>query len=134
MSETAKPLDLRGCDFFLSAPQRFDRPDGKVIDFYTLANEGGSEIIGLSTPHARPDIAEFALRCLSAGQKLMRQLKADARFRPDAGDANAQDVIKRVVRREASAETILAILSDLQVPIDPQQLRERLAHLRGSRN
>ena len=87
-------------------------------------------MVGLSVPHQRPDVASFVVRCLLAGQKLLAKLNRDEPFAPERAETNLPDVIKGVVLREADADTILAIMKEFEVEIDPQHVRNRLAILR----
>ena len=110
-------------------------PQGFSIDFYTICNEGDDQVVGLSVPHQRPDVASFVVRCLLAGQKLLSKLKSDDLFQPERADVNLQSVIKGVVFRQAEPDTVMQILAELEVPFDVQRVRDRLALLRRvSRN
>ena len=130
MQDANRPLDLKTVDWFMGPVQVLKHPQGFAIDFYTLANEGGAEVVGLSVPHHRPDVASFAVRCLQAGQKLMRQLKSGEPFEPNRAEASPQRVIKGVVFREAEPETVMEMLTELEIAFDPQHVRDRLALLR----
>ena len=130
MQDANRPLDLKTVEWFMGPVQALEHPQGFRIDFYTLANEGGAEVVGLSVPHHRPDVASFAVRCLQAGQKLMRQLKSGEPFEPNRAEASPQRVIKGVVFREAEPETVMEMLTELEIAFDPQHVRDRLALLR----
>jgi hypothetical protein len=110
--------------------QSLDHPQAGKIDFCTICNEGDSRVIGLSYPYGQPEVASFVVKCLVAGQKLMRQLKSDEPFAPNRGQADAQGVIQTTVFREATAETMMAMLDELQVPYSVQHVRNRMAILR----
>ena len=123
-------LDLKTCDFFLGSVQVLAHPQGFKIDFYTICNEGEDQVVGLSVPHQRPDVASFVVRCLLAGQKLLSKLNSDEPFAPERAEPNLPSVIKGVFLREADADTILSIMKEFGVEIDPQHVRNRLAILR----
>ena len=130
MQDDTKLLDLKTCDFFMGPLQVLKHPQGFKIDFYTICNEGDDQVMGLSVPHNRPDVASFVVRCLLAGQKLLSKLKSDEPFQPERAEPNLQGVIKGTVLREAEPDTILAIMKEFGVDIDPQHVRNRLAILR----
>ena len=134
MQDSTKPLDLKTVDWFMGPVQALEHPQGFRIDFYTLANEGGAEVVGLSVPHHRPDVASFVVRCLHAGQKLLSMLKSDEPFQPERAEPNLQGVIKGTVLREAEPDTILAIMKEFGVDVDPQHVRNRLALLRHKKD
>ena len=133
MQDVTKPLDLKTVDWFMGPVQALEHPQGFRIDFYTLANEGGSEVVGLSVPHHRPEVASFVVRCLHAGQKLLSMLKSDEPFQPERAEPNPQAVIMGVVFREAEPDTVMAMLTDLDIKFDPQHVRDRLALLRNKK-
>ena len=134
MQDVTKPLDLKTVEWFMGPVQALEHPQGFRIDFYTLANEGGAEVVGLSVPHHRPDVASFVVRCLHAGQKLLSMLKSDEPFQPERAEPNLQGVIKGTVLREAEPDTILAIMKEFGVDVDPQHVRNRLALLRHKKD
>ena len=130
MSTKRMLLDLKTCGFFVGPVQVLEHPQGFKIDFHTIANEGGDQVVGLSVPHNRPDVASFVLRCLLAGQKLMRQLNSGEPFAPERVEPNLQRVLKGTLLREAAPGTIIEIIGEFGVQVDAQHVRNRLAVLR----
>jgi hypothetical protein len=125
-------LDLKTCDWFVSKPQRLKHAQGVELDFYTLVNEGNQEVVALSCEKDRPDIPAFVARSCMAGQKLLRQLNEGEAFAPERREADLQGIIKGTVFREATPETIDAILKEFGAQVDSQHIRSRLALLRRS--
>ena len=80
---TAKP-DLRSMRWELTHHATIQAPRGSIDNWLLHDPKGRPEdIIGLTVPEGRTDIADFVVRCLKAGQALLNDMTPGVRFRPD---------------------------------------------------
>lgn len=79
--------DLKSKKFALTGPKTVNNPnapDGKVDMYLLYEDTTGEGIISIGVPHGRDDIAQFILRSMKAGQKVLIECNINdiTRFMP----------------------------------------------------